>query len=123
MRKPVVGALALLAIALFAGARPACAQEARATLGGKVTDAQGAVVPSAEVVVTSDDTNVRVHTKTNEQGNWSARFLLPGHYSFTVSAAGFKQAERHGVELHTPDIKQSATQLEIGSTSASVVAS
>ena len=35
------------------------AQQSRAMLGGRVIDAQGASVPEADVVVTSDDTGVK----------------------------------------------------------------
>jgi hypothetical protein len=95
-------------------------QGARATLNGRVTDAQGAVVPGADVAVISDDTGVRQTTKTNEQGIWMVQFLVPGHYSFSVSSAGFKQLERHGITLQTGDIKQIDTQLELGATSTQV---
>ena len=92
----------------------AWSQGSRATLEGRVTDAQGAVVPDAAVVVTSDDTGVKQTTKTNAQGNWTVQFLVPGRYSLSVSAAGFKQMERHGITLQTGDDKQIDTQLEIG---------
>jgi hypothetical protein len=96
------------------------AQESRATLSGRVLDAQGSVVPGADVVVTSDDTNVRQDTKTNEQGNWIVKFLIPGRYSVQVTATGFKQMERHGIVLQTSDNKQFDTTLEVGATSTQV---
>ncbi len=107
-------ALILMAWALVCSSA-AWGQGARATLGGRVTDAQGAVVPSADVTVTSDDTDVKQQTKTNEQGNWQVQFLVPGHYSLTVASAGFRPVERHGITLQTGDSKQMDTQLEIGS--------
>jgi len=90
------------------------AQESRATLGGRVLDAQGAVVPGATVVVTSDDTGVKQQTRTNAQGNWSVQFLIPGRYSFIITAPGFKTAERKGVTLQTADMKQIDVGLEVG---------
>ncbi len=94
----------------------AAAQEARATLGGRVTDQQGAVVPSAIVVVASDDTGVNYQTHTNTQGNWIVEFLLPGHYRFSVRKPGFKIAGRPGIELQTADDKEIDVQLEVGDT-------
>lgn len=94
----------------------AAAQEARATLGGRVTDQQGAVVPSAIVAVVSDDTGVKYLTQTNTQGNWIVEFLLPGHYRFSVRKPGFKIADRPGVELQTADDKEIDVQLEVGPT-------
>ena len=108
--------LVFAAVCLLAGVNQMWAQGARATLNGRVTDVQGAVVPGAGVVVTSDDTGVKQTTKTNEQGIWMVQFLVPAHYSFSVSAAGFKQMDRHGITLQTGDNKQIDTQLELGAT-------
>jgi len=90
------------------------AQESRATLGGRVIDPQGAVVPNADVVVISDDTGVKQQTRTNAQGNWAVQFLIPGRYSFIITAPGFKTAERKGVTLQTADMKQIDVGLEVG---------
>jgi len=89
-------------------------------MGGRVLDPQGAVVPGAVVVVRSDDTGVEQTTQTNAQGNWIAGFLIPGNYSISVSAAGFKQADRHGIALQTADQKQLDTQLELGSSNVEI---
>src|SRR5512133_3551689 len=82
------------------------AQEVRATVGGRVTDQQGGVVPAATVLVVSDESGVKQQTSTNAQGNLIVQFLLPGHYKVTVSAAGFKALERSGVVLQAGDNKQ-----------------
>jgi hypothetical protein len=60
----------VLAFCLVAIAHPMLAQEVRASLGGRVTDVQGALVPGAKVTVTSEDTNVEQHATTNDSGNW-----------------------------------------------------
>src|ERR1039457_7331662 len=98
----------------------AYAQEVRATIGGRVMDAQGALVPNSAVVVINDDNNVRQETKTNSQGVWAAGFLLPGHYHFTIGAAGFKTQDRKGITLSAGDVKQVDTTLEIGSSSQTI---
>ena len=66
-------------------------------MGGQVTDEQGAVVPNAQVVVTSGDTNVEQRTRTNPQGNWQVQFLLPGNYRFRVESPVFETEERLGL--------------------------
>jgi hypothetical protein len=109
-----------LACAWLAGAGFVRAQEVRATIGGRVTDAQGALVVGAKVAVTSDDTNVKRETETNDRGNWIVQFLLPGHYRISVAASGFKTAESAGVELQAADNKQIDVQLEVGSSQQSV---
>src|SRR5664279_1447794 len=106
----------LLVLALFAATSSLWAQSSRATLGGRVTDAQGSAVPNAEVSVVSEDTAVKQTTKTNDQGNWVVQFLIPARYNFTIIAAGFKSVERKGIVLQTSDNKQIDSQLEVGST-------
>jgi hypothetical protein len=103
-----------------AAVNPGLAQEVRATLSGRVTDPQGAVVPGASVILTSDDTNVKYEAKTNNQGSWTIEFLLPAHYRFSITAAGFKTSEHTGIELQTADVKQIDVQLELGSSSQKV---
>ena len=98
----------------------AWAQGARATLGGRVTDAQGAVVPGADVTVTSDETDVKQTTKTNEQGNWIVQFLVPAHYSSSRRRRRLPSVEQNGITLQTGDNKQIDIQLEIGSTTTQV---
>ncbi len=96
------------------------AQGTRAALNGRVTDAQGGVVVGADVVVTADDTGVRQATKSNDQGIWMVQSLLPGPYSLSVTAQGFKQLERRGITLQTGDNKQIDTQLEVGAAASQV---
>ncbi|MFB3827040.1 MAG: carboxypeptidase regulatory-like domain-containing protein [Bryobacteraceae bacterium] len=113
-------ALAFTAIVGVAGANRAAAQESRASLGGRVTDAQGAVMPNVDVVVTSDDTGVKQQTKTNDQGNWIVRFLIPGRYNFTVTAPGFQQSQQTGIVLQTADNKLVDVQLQLGATQQTI---
>ena len=97
------------------------AQENRASLGGRVTDPQDAVVPGASVTVTSEETRVKQQTSTNGAGEWKVPFLNPGPYSIEVSAPGFKTAERKGITLQTADIKQIDIVLEVGAIAERVV--
>src|ERR1051326_1780033 len=83
-----------------------CAQDNRASLGGRVVDQQQAVVPGATVVVICLDTNVQQKTTTNHEGAWKILFLNPGHYGISITAQGFRKAEHTNVELQTADIKQ-----------------
>jgi hypothetical protein len=114
MRK-VATKLALAAVCWVAGTNAVWGQESRAALGGRVTDTQGAVIPNAEVVVTAEDTGVKQHTKTNDQGNWIVRFLIPGRFNFSVTAPGFQLSQQTGITLQTADNKLVDVQLQVGS--------
>jgi len=96
------------------------AQDGRATIGGRVSDFQGAAVPNAAIEVIAEDTAVRQTTITNEQGNWTVQFLLPGRYRFSVSRPGFKTMIRDGLTLQAADIKQLDVVLEVGAITQSV---
>jgi hypothetical protein len=112
--------LSVALCALAAAAISVWSQEARATIGGRVTDPQGSVVPDAEVIVTSDATGVEQRTRTNDQGNWIVRFLVPGNYSFSVTAPGFERLERKAIPLQTADNKVIDTVLTVGAASEKI---
>ena len=84
------------------------AQEARATLSGRVMDPQGGLIPGAAVVVKNDDTDVKKNVKCNDKGFWIVEFLNPGTYELVVSAPGFTSERRTGIVLQTADEKHSS---------------
>jgi hypothetical protein len=105
---------------LCAGSLCAFGQETRASLGGKVTDSQGAAVQKATVVVTADATGVAQTTMTNDAGDWRIQFLLPGFYHFEVSAPGFKSEKYANIELQVNDQKTMDSRLQVGAQSESI---
>ncbi len=111
---------AFLLTAGFLAASLIDAQEVRATIGGRVTDPAGGVVPNAAITVVSDDTGVKQQTHTNNDGNWTVQFLLPGHYHFSVAASGFKTEERQRIELQASDNRQFDVKLQLGSSAQTV---
>lgn len=58
------------------------------TVVGSVTDATGAVVPSAVVTIQQTDSGTVRTTKTNESGQYRFPFLKPGEYSISAEATG-----------------------------------
>ena len=66
------------------------AQETRGRVQGNVRDPSGAVVAGANVTLTNDDTGVSAVKSTNETGHYLFDMVVPGHYTITVAAAGFK---------------------------------
>jgi hypothetical protein len=88
--------LPVLAIALAAAA---AAQEYRATLSGRVTDRQGAVIPSARVSALQTETGSRFETVAGADGLYVIPLLPPSAYRVTAEAAGFKRYERSGIQL------------------------
>ena len=87
----------LLLTALMCGS--AFAQQITATLTGTVSDPNGAVVPGANVTVTSVDTGLVKTSTTNDEGQYTVAFLQPGTYNITVEKTGFSNVTRENVKL------------------------
>src|SRR4051812_45867030 len=78
-------------------------QETRGTIVGRITDPSGSVVAGATVQVVNQAMGTSVLLKTGPDGSYTAPLLLPGKYQITVSASGFKQFVRNGVQLQVAD--------------------
>ena len=81
-----IGVLVILAIASVVSAQT---QITTGTIQGTVTDANGAVVPGANVEIKNLDTNFSKTLTTDDGGRFAALALPPGTYSVTVSKQGF----------------------------------
>ena len=79
----------LLLCALLAPA--ALAQTATGRIVGDVQDIAGASVPNAAVVATNEETGVSFTTNTSEAGKYSFEAVVPGLYTISVEAGGFKK--------------------------------
>jgi hypothetical protein len=91
MRSKVGFVFACLLIVLSLGTKVALAQAVTGALLGTVQDASGAVVPGANVTLTNEGTNVTNKTASGSQGFFTFPNLIPGQYSVTVEAKGFKK--------------------------------
>ncbi len=96
------------------------AQEFRATLSGRVTDATGAVIPKAVVVVTNTDTAVKVTLATDGSGMYTAPYLLPGTYSVSGAAPGFQTYVHDGIQLLTGEKVEEDIKLAVGAATQEV---
>ena len=57
---------------------------------GQVSDASGAAVPGATVMVTHKETGLKRSARTDESGRFNFPQLKPGTYSVKVEAEGFE---------------------------------
>ncbi|MDQ3687397.1 MAG: carboxypeptidase regulatory-like domain-containing protein, partial [Acidobacteriota bacterium] len=89
------------------------AQEFRATVNGRVTDASGAAVPGVIITARNPQTNETATATSNEEGNYAIPFLKPGTYLITAEASGFKKTTQEQLL----EVSQTATinlQLQVG---------
>src|SRR5208337_1237229 len=63
------------------------------SLGGRVTDQSGAVVPGASVVLRNLATGVQQSAETNHAGLYRFPVVMPGAYSITASLKGFRDVQ------------------------------
>jgi len=81
-------------VVLFAFTSNLFAQRDLATLVGTVTEAQGAAVPGAKVVITEDATGLVYESIAGSADEYTGVALKPGTYRIEVSAPGFKKRIR-----------------------------
>ncbi|HEU0179549.1 MAG TPA: carboxypeptidase-like regulatory domain-containing protein [Blastocatellia bacterium] len=113
-------ALAVGLLSLSASIFPGAAQDFRATITGRVSDANKAAVPNAQVNVKNLETNEITTATTNSEGNYKAPFLRPGSYSITIEASGFKKVTRDKIELVISQMATFDFTLEAGAISENV---
>ncbi|MBI2690297.1 MAG: TonB-dependent receptor [Acidobacteria bacterium] len=88
-----------------------------ASLTGRVTDASGAVVPGAGVVVRAEGTGVTTTVSTNQDGYYSAPSLPPGRYGVTIEKDGFVPTRQTGLELAVQQVARLDVVLKVGAVS------
>ncbi|MFN7923572.1 MAG: carboxypeptidase-like regulatory domain-containing protein [Bryobacteraceae bacterium] len=110
--------LTLLPVALV------CALSLRAQnfaeITGAVTDPTGAVMVGAAVTIRNTDTNQTRSAVTNETGNYSLPYLVPGTYDLRVEIGGFKAATRKGIVLQVGAVARIDFAMEVGEVSQQV---
>ena len=85
-----------LFVALTANAQ---SQITTGTIQGTVLDANGAVVPGANVDIKNLETNSSRTLTTDEEGRFNAPQLQPGRYSVTIAKQGFATTQDPNVVL------------------------
>jgi len=101
----------------------AWAQETRGTIRGTVTDPNNQPVYNAAVTVIDPSRGTKVTLTTNGEGFYQATYLIPGSYTVTVEATGFKKVIRENVLLQIGGAIQADIPLEIGGAQETVTVS
>ena len=117
---PASIARAAIVLSVLGGASLAHAQLTTADITGTVTDSTGAVVPNATVTLKSLATNQSRVATTDVSGNYTFALLQPGHYSITVSNAGFKASTVADLGVEAGDRARSDLKLQLGNINETV---
>lgn len=117
---PVIAAVIMvLGISL-----PIAAQVTRGSVSGMVTDSTGAVVSGATITITETDTGVSTTATSGSGGLFLFLEVLPGPYTLTAEARGFKKLEKTNLNVITGERFGVGTlQLEVGASTQIVMVS
>ena len=112
--------LALLALLLF----PAlAAAQTNGLISGTVTDASGAAVIGAQVIITSAGGNLTRTTVTNGDGVYVASGLPSGKYTIRITAKGFQKYQAKDVVLDVAQKARVDVILSVGTVTEEVIVS
>ncbi len=93
---------------------PLAAQEYRATISGRVTDTQDAVIPGVRIVAVETQRKLRAETISNQRGEFVLPFLEPGSYDIQAETQGFKRYSRPNFVVGTNQRIEADIRLEVG---------
>lgn len=101
----------------------AYAQTGQGAITGRITDTQGALVPSASVEVLNTASGVRARTQTDAAGVFNVISLNPGSYDVTVSKMGFERSIVHAITVSAANTATVNVVLSVGRESSTVTVS
>jgi hypothetical protein len=84
------------------------------SLTGVIKDPSGGVVPGAAVKLVDVNKGYSYAAKSDDSGRYLLRSLLPGTYTASVAAPGFKLSQREGIVLNVNENRSLDIILEIG---------
>ena len=107
MLKRFAVVMGLSSLALFA-------QSNSGTILGTIRDSQDALINTATVTITNVATGVSKATPVNQAGEYTVPYLVPGEYTVSAEAAGFKRTLREGLTLRVSDQLVIDLRLDVG---------
>ena len=112
--------LALVLLQFLALQQNAFAQVAGGTISRTVTDANGSVIPNAEITITNVETGIGRNAITNEVEIYITPNLLPERYDVKFSAAGFKTQVRTSIALNVGEEEVVDLAMQVGASTETV---
>jgi Carboxypeptidase regulatory-like domain len=126
MSRTISGLFYLLGVALLVLTFQihTAAQSATTSLRGTILDPNGAVVPNAEVTLSSGDIGANLTAQSDKNGFYQFQDVRPATYVLTVNSSGFAASVEAGLVLlvSTPATRDVKLQIASGSTTVQVQA-
>src|SRR6266568_5657841 len=102
---------------MLSSVTPTHGQEFRGLITGQVADPSGAVIAEAKITAVREGNTETYTAKTNGRGDYSIPYALPGVYTITAEAPGFRKMVRRGVILDVAQKLNVNFALELGALS------
>lgn len=101
----------LLVASFVLGAAHTAAGSHTGSVGGTVLEPNGRPAAGAQVVIERSDGSAPVAAKTDAQGRFLFKFLLPGYYDIRASRGATATVWKHNIMVHTD--KETAIDLRL----------
>ncbi len=113
-------AMVIALVLSVAATVPSLAQSSKGIIAGIVRDQSGAVIPNANVTVTSQETGETRSVVADERGAFRVDAINSGHYTINVQAQGFETGNVKSLNVIPSVVTTYDPVLTIGSVSQSV---
>jgi len=112
--------IAVAAILLSAAANVSAQLAGDGEISGTITDSSGAVVPGAALTAVQVETGSKYDRKASSTGYYVITPLEPGHYSITVTVAGYQTFTENNITVDATSKVGLDIKLRVGSESQTV---
>jgi hypothetical protein len=119
VRAPHAFALFLCALAVFASANTASAQEQTGTIRGTIINNQGTPVAGALVSATDVDRNIVLRGHTDKNGDFDLTAIVAGRYKVTAEAEGYMKVDSYTFRVTNHQGNRVDFQLKVASSPVS----
>jgi Carboxypeptidase regulatory-like domain len=96
------------------------AQVVSGSITGQVLDPSKAAIPGATITATNVESGARKTTSTGSSGYFTIPFVVPGTYTVSASARGFKTLNQKGIVVSVGQAASLNLTLEVGTTTQTV---
>lgn len=105
---------------VVSAAGAALAQQNFSELRGRITDAQGGVLPGVAIVARHQESGIYRESVSSADGSFFMTGMTPGVYEVTAELGGFRRFQRRDIRLEVGRTASLALVLEIGALEQSV---
>ena len=92
----------------------------QASLSGKVMNPSGALIPSAQVTIAAQGSNLKQTALTDSEGSYTFAALAPGTYRIEARQEGFRPLTQSGVVLEPGQALELDLRIELGEQTTAV---